>query len=725
MKNNTIIIIFILFGIIQLNAQKLIHVETKSTSLVFSVQDSKLKQAYFGTKLSQLDDLTKNGTIIFDAYSTFGTNEVNDIALQATHADGNTSTEIVFEDVNVVKEEDNNITKTTIRLKDNYYNFQVDLIFKAYYNEDMIEQWTEIIHEEKGSVTLYNYASSQLSFNASSYWLTQLWGELENEMNLKETELTQGIKIIDSKLGARAAKFATPSFFLSLNEPSNENSGEIIGASLAWPGSFKLGFEIDNYQDLRVLTGINPFASQYILEKGEKFKTPSLIYSYSNKGRGELSRNFHKWGRKYGIKGGDEPRLTLLNNWEATYFDFNEKKITEIIKDAASLDLELFLLDDGWFGNKYPRNNDAAGLGDWQVNKLKLPNGIGHLVEEATKEGIKFGIWVEPEMVNPKSELYEAHPDWVIGQPHREIIYRRNQLILDLSNPKVQEFVFNSVNDLLVKNPGIAYVKWDCNRFIQNGGSPYLDTDKQSHVQIEYANGILKVLEKIATVHPKIQMMLCSGGGGRMEYGSLKYFNEFWPSDNTDARQRVLIQWGSSMFFPAIATCNHVSDVPNNQTGRSTPLKFRFDVAMMGKFGMDLQPSHMDEDEFNFSKKAVSIFKSIRDVIYYGDLYRLESPYESNRVSLMYVEKEKKKAVLFVYQIHYHMREFFQDLKLEGIDPEKKYRITEINLKDGIKSRLSSNNKVISGEILLKSGIKFPNKLSEYESLVIELTEEK
>jgi len=719
MKRLLFILLLLASGIAP--AQEFIRIETNNNALIFRVDHQKLRQVWYGDNIGT-DRLRENTPVVLEAYSTFGTGETNEVALRASHVDGNTSTELVFDKVTVVKT-DENITTTRITLRDAYYPFHVDLVFRAYTRENIIEQWAEISHNEEGNVTLYNFASAQLGFKAYSYWLTQLHGDWGNEMNLKESCLTEGIKIIDSKLGARATMYATPSFLVSLNQPATEKEGEVIGASLAWPGSFQIALEINRTQELRVLAGINPFASQYLLGKGQLFKTPALLYSYTNSGKGQVSRNFHDWARKYGVRDGDKSRLTLLNNWEATYFDFDEQKLAQIMKDAASLNLELFLLDDGWFGNKYPRNNDQAGLGDWQVNHKKLPNGIGYLVKEAEKNNVRFGIWIEPEMVNPKSELYEKHPEWVIAQPHREPILFRNQLILDLANPEVQQFVFSSVDDLLKKNPGIAYVKWDCNRFIQNGGSNWLPAGKQSNLQVDYANGLLSVFEKVKTSHPDVQMMLCSGGGGRMEYGSLPYFHEYWPSDNTDAIQRIFIQWGGSLFFPAIASCNHVSVVPNHQTRRVTPIKLRFDVAMMGKMGMDLQPGQMTPEEFAFSKKAIETYKNIREVIFQGDLFRLESPYSSNRASLMYVTKEKKRAVFFGFLLHRKVGEFMPPVKLDGLDPAKNYMMKEINLADGKSSWLSVNGKVITGEILIKEGIALP-LYNEYDSIVVELTEQ-
>ena len=633
-----------LFG----NPEKIISIETANSQLVYGIgEDNKLFQSYFGEAL----DKGELGSILQGigiAYPSFGTSYIDEPALRAVHSDGNTSTELIYESHSTEKLDDN-IFQTIIKMKDSYYPFHVNLCYRAYYDENIIESWTEIYHNEEDDVVLYNYASSHLYFSEPSYYLTQFYGDWADEMNMKEVQLSRGQKVLDSKLGIRSDQYAHSFFLLSLDAPIEEDHGRVIGATLAWPGSWEITFDVDRLNDLHIISGINPFASQYHLKSGEIFKTPSLLFSYSHEGTGKITRSFHHWALKHGIHRGDRTRMTLLNNWEATYFDFNEKILSGIIKDAAEMDFELFLLDDGWFGNKYPRNNDKAGLGDWEVNKKKLPHGLGYLVKEAEKNKIKFGIWLEPEMVNPESELFKKHPDWVIGQEHRPLDLFRNQLNLDLSNPEVQDFVFNVIDKTLKENPGIAYIKWDCNRFITNSGSYYLPKDKQSHLWIEVVRGLYNVLDRVRAEYNDVFMMVCSGGGGRIDYGTLPYFDEFWISDNTDALSRVFIQWGTTYFFPAMALASHVSVVPNHITGRSAPLKFRFDVAMSAKLGMDLQPMDMNSKEKEFSKNAIQEYYKIRDIVQFGNLYRLLSPYKNERTAMMYVSDDKNKAVVYSY----------------------------------------------------------------------------
>jgi len=702
------------------NENTSIIISTASNALVYKVdKNNKLRQCYYGGKLAASDYASIQVSSI-DAYPAFGTSYTNEAALRAVHADGNTSTELIFDSYTTERAGDG-VELTTILLKDTYFPFQVKLCFKAYQKDNVIEQWSEIRHTEKKPVTLFNFASSHVTFTNPAYYLTQFFGNWAEEMKMEEVKLTRGVKVLDSKLGVRSDQFAHACFMLSLNQTAQENAGEVIGGTLAWPGSWNITFDVDPQNNLHVLSGINSYASQYKLKPNTVFKTPSFLYTYSADGTGTVTRNFHRWAKQYGIYRGDKTRTTLLNNWEATYFNFNEEILSKIIKDASDMGFELFLLDDGWFGEKYPRNDDTQGLGDWMVNKKKLPNGIGYLVSEAKKNNIKFGLWLEPEMVNPKSELYEKHPDWVIGQPNRPLDLQRNQLILDLSNPKVQEYVFSVIDKTLSENPGIAYLKWDCNRFMTNSGSYFLSAENQSHLFIDYVHGLFSVLDRVRAKYKDVSMMLCSGGGGRIDYATLPYFDEFWISDNTDALDRIFIQWGTTQFFPAMALASHVSAVPNGITGRSEPLKFRFDVAMSAKLGMDLQPKDMTPADREFSKKAIQEYYGIRGIVQFGDLYRLLSPYTNTRTALMYVSENKKEAVVFAYLLKKTIAGNSQPLVLNGLDPLKTYTVTEVNKDPTSYSWFTPlEGKSFTGSFLMNYGLRF-TMYNEYDSKIIKL----
>ena len=609
------------------SADEFIKINTDQVGLVLRAADNgRLYQSYLGKRLaneSDLQHLPKGN----EAYLTHGMEDYFEPAIEVHHNDANPSSLLKYVS-HTSKNVQPGVDETVITLQDDKYPVTVKLHYVAYAKENIIKTFTEISHQEKKPLKLERYASAMLHFRRPAYYLTEISGDWIYEATMSTTPLNFGKKVLDTKLGARANMFTPPMFILSLDKESSENEGEVILGTLGWTGIFRFTFEVDNKKDLRVIAGINPYFSEYSLPKGETFRTPDFYFTYSDCGRGQASRNFHDWARKYQLKDGQETRMTLLNNWEATYFDFNEDKLVELMGDAVKLGVDMFLLDDGWFANKYPRSGDHQGLGDWEETKDKLPNGIAKLVEEASAKGIKFGLWIEPEMVSPKSELYEKHKDWVIRFPNRDEYYFRNQLVLDLSNPEVQDYVFNVVDRLKTENPGIAYFKWDCNSPITNIYSAYLK-DKQSHLYVDHIHGLYKVLERIQKKYPDLPMMLCSGGGGRTDYEALKYFTEFWPSDNTDAVERIFIQWGYSYLFPSKAMAAHVT------SWGKQPLKFRVDVASMGKLGFDIRTHEMNENEIRFCQEAVKNFKRLSHVIGNGDMYRIVSPYEKDHAVVL------------------------------------------------------------------------------------------
>ena len=695
-----------------------IVIETAQTSLVYTVKkNGRLYQAYLGEKLSNAKEYASLPDSRNEAFIGGGMEDQFEPAIQVQHADRNPSLELVYQR-HAAKQQDQNTTVTSIYLKDKVYPIEVTLHFASYAKENVIKAWTEIRHKEKSPIILQNYASSLLHFNAKDYWLSQFHGDWAKEAAIDEIKLTSGIKVIDSKLGTRANKYQSPMFLLSMNDAAEEDKGEVLAGTLAWTGNFKFHFEIDQLNSLRVISGINPYSSSYTLKADSSFITPAFIFTYSSNGKGDASRNLHRWARTYGVMDGNGQRYTLLNNWEATKFDFNQDTLVQLFDDAKKLGVDLFLLDDGWFANKYPRNSDKAGLGDWQENKEKLPGGIGYLVKEAEKKGVKFGIWLEPEMINPKSELYEKHPDWIIKLTNRSENYQRNQLVLDLSNPAVQNFVYKLVDDMLTAHPTLAYIKWDCNRTMSNSYSTYLD-ENQSHLYIAYVNGLYSVLERLRKRHPHLPMMLCSGGGGRTDYGALKYFTEFWPSDNTDGVERVYIQWGFSHFFPSIATSSHVTS-----WGKQS-LKFRTDVAMMGKLGYDINIKEMTAEELQFSQAAVKNYKRISAITWYGDLYRIISPYKENRAVLMYVDSTKTNAVVFHYNLHTRYGELFDNVKLQGLDAAKMYKVEETNLMPGARPATIHHGKIYSGDYLMKAGMQLQQgRVQSLTSSVFILTQQ-
>lgn len=718
MKLKAFLLFFLLssFSLLQASDKPLIKIETERTSLIYQVADNgRLYQKYLGKKLHHDSDIQylPQGT---EAYLTHGMEDYFEPAIHIRHNDYNSSLLLKYVD-HSSNNTGNGINETVITLKDDKYPVTVKLHYVAYDKENIIRTFTEISHEEKKPVILSKYASSMLHLNSSKYFLTEFSGDWAHEANVTERELAFGKKVIDTKLGARANMFVSPFFQLALDNPSQENAGEVLVGTIGWTGNFRFTFEVDNKNELRIISGINPYDSEYSLPAKEVFRTPDFYFTYSTQGKGEASRSFHDWARNHQVKKGNETRMTLLNNWESTYFDFDENKLIGLMDEPTKLGVDMFLLDDGWFANKYPRSSDHQGLGDWEETAGKLPNGVGRLVEEAHKKGIKFGIWIEPEMVNPKSELYEKHKDWVIHLPNRDEYYFRNQMVLDLSNPKVQDHVFGVVDNLMTKYPGIAFFKWDCNSPITNIYSVYLK-DKQSHLYIDYVRGLYKVLDRIKAKYPDLPMMLCAGGGGRSDYEALKYFTEFWPSDNTDPIERLFIQWGYSQVFPSKTLCAHVTT-----WNRGTSIKFRTDVAMMCKLGFDIKLEDMNQNEHLYCDQAVKNYNRLKPVILEGDMYRLVSPYGSNHTSSMFVGKDKKTAAVFAFDIHPRYAEKTLPVRLQGLDINKMYRVKEINMMPGSNSSLKGNDQVFSGEYLMNVGLDLFTT-QQLNSRLIEITAE-
>lgn len=676
--------------------------ETRSLALKFAVgEDQRLYQQPLGgpveKKLARASEFYPQG----------GDGYIWEPALGAVHADGNTSTVLLFKGmVRTNEAPDREVVR--IELRDPAYPFEVTLCFRTHRERDIIEEWTEIRHGEASPVKLERMASSSFLLMPTNLFLTHFYGDWADEMNPVTEALTPGTKVLDSKIGVRAHQFGNPSFLLSLDGPAGENSGRVLAGSLAWSGSFQCAFD-HNGRQVRALCGINPYASAYYLPPNTTFSTPVMIWTWSTNGLGDMSRKLHGWARDFGFRDGHHSRTVLLNNWEATGFDFDFKRIAGLFEPAKQLGVELFLLDDGWFGNKFPRTDDRAGLGDWEPNRKRLPDGLAPLAGAAVKTGLRFGIWLEPEMVNPKSELFEQHPDWVIRQPKRELELQRNQLTLDLTRPEVQAFERKLLRDTL-SVPGVTYAKWDCNRYLTQPGSSWLPPERQSHLWIDYVHALYDLMSQTAAAFPDTELMLCSGGGGRADYGALKYFHEFWPSDNTDPVRRVRMQWDYSYFFPTMTLASHVTHWGNR------PMHFACAVAMSARFGMDLDLAKLSPQDKAICAGAIDAYKQIRDVTHLGDLYRLERPHEAARGALDFVASDRSRAVLFVFQLKDGVP---SPVRLQGLDPAKRYRVRQLNPAPG-RAPLDQEGKTFTGEELMRDGI-VPACSKAIEGCVVEL----
>jgi len=710
-------------------------VSTPNTSMVLHANEGEdLRQDYYGVKIlaepngragrTDFRQLKEAGSDLnFAALPTFGTVDMIHLpALQVQHVDGDLNLELCVTDYSSAVE--GNAIVHTFTMKDRLKPVIVKVFYKAYQSVDIIETWTEIVNHEKGSVTLKRFDSGHLTVRRGDVWLTHLHGDWCAEAQMTQEPLTPGLQVIRNTDGARNAHCDAPEFMLSLDGEPQEAFGRTIGAALCWSGNYEIRINTNNKKEHHIYAGIDPQSSEYVLDGGETFTTPHLALTFSAEGMGGVSRNFHRWARTEGMlhrgmKMGD----ILLNSWEGIYFDITEQKIIDMMDDIASFGGELFVMDDGWFGDKYQRNDDSSTLGDWVTDQKKLPGGIKALTDAAKQRKIKFGIWIEPEAVNTKSELFEKHPEWALQTKGRELKLGRGgtQLVLDMTNPQVQEFAFKIVDDLLTQYPEISYLKWDANASIQNYGSLYLPKNKQNNLYIDYHLGLLKVLQRIRAKYPDVVIQDCASGGGRANYGLLLYFDEFWVSDNTDALQRVYIQWGTSLFFPSNAMAQHIGGVPYwNTGGRITPIKFRCDVAMSGRLGIELQPKHMTDEEKQQCTTCFADYKGLRQTIQTGNLYRLQNPYNRKGIaSLMYVNDAKDQAVLFVYKVDNYYGMPIPRIRLQGLDPDATYAIVEKDVK-AWQEPCSLNGKRFSGQFLMEVGVEIPLDW-DYASRVFEL----
>lgn len=695
-----------------------VFVNTPKTTLMLSVNEGQTPRIhYYGSRLrpEQAHEVYDAMSINYDAYGAFGRNSFDETALSVTHADGNMTTELA---ITGMRQEGD---LTIISMKDKKYDFFVDLYYKATDKSDVIETWTVLRNGEKKAVRLEQYASGVMTVRQEGAWLTHFHGAWGQEAGMTEEPLTAGLKTIVNHDGVRTAMDDRAEVMISLDGKPQENSGRVIGAALCWTGNYKIRIETRGKYRHTLIAGIDDLHTAYTLKPGATFQTPVLALAYSEEGKGGVSRAFHRWGRSGQLHNGQALREILLNSWEGVYMNVNQEVCEQMMDGLKELGGELFVVDDGWFGRKYRRTDDTQALGDWVTDTQKLPNGVPALLKAAEDRGLKFGIWIEPEMTNSKSELFEAHPDWVVAHPTRELSKGRGgtQLVLDLSNPKVQDFVVSIVDNLVKENPSLHYIKWDCNMSMNNFGSSYLTADRQSHLFVDYHLGLRSALERIRAAHPDLVIQLCSSGGGRVNWGALPYFDEFWVSDDTDAQQRLFIQWGTSHFYPTMAMAQHVSASPNHQTGRVIPLKFRFDVAMTGRLGMEMKPSDLNEREREYAKKAFAFYKEIRPIVQLGDQYRLLSPYDNKGFcSEMFVAEDKSQAVFFCYKFENYIGLETPRWHMAGLDPDATYRLNEF---EGTERSRYFENKTFSGRFLMETGID-ASLGRQFASRVIRLT---
>ncbi|WP_308635255.1 alpha-galactosidase [Paenibacillus silvisoli] len=653
-------------------------------------------------------------------FPSYGTGDYREPVFEAQFANGSTVTDLRYSGHAITKgkpklkglpatyvEQPEEADTLELWLVDKLTGLSVVLLYTVYNNLDAVIRSARFENNGSSAITLNRALSASVDFSHAEFEMLQLSGAWTRERHIFKRPLVPGINRIDSKRGSSSHQ-QNP-FLALMSRGASEETGEVYGFSLVYSGSFLAQAEADQFGTSRVSIGIQPMDFSWLLEPGESFQTPEAVMVRSSEGLGGMSRTYHRLYRTRLCRGEfrDEARPILVNNWEATYFNFNAGKILEIAKAGQELGIELFVLDDGWFGK---RNSDNCSLGDWVVDRVKLPEGLGSLGDAITSGGMQFGLWFEPEMVSPDSELYRSHPNWCLHVPDRSRTQGRRQLILDLSRSDVCDYIVESISAVLDAAP-ITYVKWDMNRNMTEIGSELLPAERQRETAHRYMLGLYDVMERITSRFPQILFESCSGGGGRFDPGMLHYMPQTWTSDDTDAVERLKIQYGTSIVYPASAMGAHVSAVPNHQVQRITPFETRGHVAMSGNFGYELDLTKLTEAEKSEVSHQVEQYKALRHLIQFGDFYRLMSPFEGNNTAWMFVSEDKKEAFAAYFRVLGVPNGPMNRLQLRGLDPAKLYR-------------LEQDGQLYGGDELMHYGLSIPNLQGDFKSVLFVLREE-
>ncbi len=590
---------------------------------------------------------------------------------------------------------------------DSVLGLRVILCYTAFEDVDVIARSVKVVNEGTQDIYLTKVMSACLDMDNRDFDLITLHGSWARERHINRRPLAPGFQGVSSLRGESSHQ--EHPFIALLSHNADQDAGEVYGMSFVYSGNFLAQAYLSQFDAVRAVIGIHPTDFCWKLGAGESFQAPEAVMVYSAEGLGGMTRNFHDLFRNHLIRGEykDKKRPVLINNWEATYFDFNTEKLIAIAKQASALGIEMLVMDDGWFGH---RNDDNSSLGDWFVNEQKLPGGLKYLVDEVNKLGMKFGIWLEPEMISPDSELYSAHPDWAISIPGRTPGLCRNQYVLDLSRQEIVDYVYGRISDIL-HSANIEYVKWDMNRQLADIGSAGLPADRQGELFHRYVLGVYQLQERMITEFPHLLLENCSGGGARFDPGMLYYSPQIWCSDDTDAIERLEIQEGTSLIYPLSSMGAHVSDCPNHTVGRVTPFETRGYVALAGTFGYELDVTKIPEEDRNMIPEQVKMYHAYSDLVRTGDYYRVASYSENHKYDCyMVVSKDKKEALVTFIQVmmrpNYHSRRIY----LKGLDPQKNYRI-------------EGEERIYSGEAMMYAGIQIENPWGDFKGKLLHIYE--
>ncbi len=690
-------------------------------------QNGRLCHAYWGKKIRALNVQRISNSykmsygpnlsleILPQEYPAYGGTDFRSPAYQVQFEDGSTVSDLKYTGHKIYKgkpkldglpstyvESEDESQTLEVYLYDAVGKLSVTLTYTVFENFQAIARSAKFKNESSKKIKILRALSANVDFEDDDFVMIQLSGAWARERNIVKRHLVPGIQSIESRRGASSHQ-QNP-FIALARKHTDEWEGEVYGFSLVYSGNFLAQVEVGQYETARVSMGINPFDFSWLLEPLETFQTPEIVMTYSSEGFNGMSQTYHKLYASRLARGKyrDVERPILVNNWEATYFNFNEEKLLKIAKEAKELGIELFVLDDGWFGK---RDADNSSLGDWVVDRRKLPNGLDGLAKKINEIGLKFGLWIEPEMVSPDSDLYRSHPDWCIHVNGRERNLSRNQLVLDFSRQDVCDYMTKTISDLL-KSANISYVKWDMNRNMTEIGSDKLPPERQRETAHRYMLGLYKVMDEITSSFPDILFESCAGGGGRFDPGMLYYMPQAWTSDDTDAIERLKIQYGTSYVYPQVMMGSHVSAVPNHQVGRITPIDIRAHVAMSANMGFELDLTKISDEERGKIKAYVSEYKKLRKLIQFGNFYRLISPFEGNESAWMIIDEEQDEFLLYHFKIFERPNSKGIRIKLKGISTDKNYR-------------LEGTNEIYGGDELLYEGITIPHAFGDFQSVLM------
>ena len=683
------------------------HLFNNEISYIMTVlPNEQMGQLYFGKRIHHKEDfsyLLETGyrpmtSYVFEGdrsfslehvrqeYGVYGTTDYRHPAVEILQENGSRLSDFRYQSHTITEgkpklvglpatytEEDGEAETLTLVLKDPVTEITLQLFYTIFVGGGILARSAKLTNQGSKDVHLLTAMSLCMDLPDCDYEWLQFSGAWARERHLKVRRLEQGIQAVDSRRGNSSHEHNP---FIVLKRPdTNESQGEAIGFSLIYSGNFLAQAEVDTHDMTRVMLGIHPDSFDWKLEPGGEFQTPEAVMVYSDAGLNRMSQTFHKLYQKRLARGywRDRPRPILNNNWEATYFDFTEDRLVEIASKAKECGVELFVLDDGWFGE---RSSDHAGLGDWIANRERLANGITGLAARIEDLGMKFGLWFEPEMVNKDSDLYRAHPDWILETPERRASHGRNQFVLDFSRKEIVDCIYEMMAKIL-REAKVSYIKWDMNRSITECYSAALPADRQGEVFHRYILGVYDLYERLTSEFPHVLFESCASGGGRFDPGMLYYAPQGWASDDSDAVERLKIQYGTTYCYPVSSIGSHVSVIPNHQVFRRTPLHTRANVAYFGTFGYELDLNHLTEQEQEEVKHQIAFMKEYREVLQFGTFYRLSSPFEGNITCWMAVSENKTQAIVGWYRVLCGVNLPYARIRLQGLDPELCYRNQE------------------------------------------------